>query len=191
MFDIATRPPSKTASGSGLSLPFDWSLLTPTAPSAYPWSDFTGLDGVVQRGVEQLQTFALELEPTLQTAITISLFTDRRAGRDDRLPAGVTDRRGWVGDEFMNPGEETGSLMWLLYVGKVTPDVLARAKFTCSEALAWMVRTEVASRVVVDASWVATAKGDVLAVRPQIYQADQASPVYDVLWGTSLLRGSR
>jgi len=189
MFDVATRPqPSRTPSAA-LGLPFDWRLTAPAPAANYPWTDYTGPTGVPQPYVDVLATYALELEDTLSTAVIISLFTDRRAGRDDVLPLNQTNRRGWVGDEFMGDGFDTrtdawGSMLWLCYVTKLTADVLERARFAAQEALAWMVRDGIASRVDVTAEWV----GERLAVRPTIYQAGQAAPVYDVLWGTSLRR---
>jgi phage gp46-like protein len=140
--------------------------------------------------VERLRVFSLQLEPTLQTAIILSLFTDRRAGADDVLPAGATDRRGWVGEAFVGTGEPWGSHLWLLQRGKATADKPAQAKFVCEEALAWMVATDLASRVTVTAEWVPGTNSERLAVRPQIWQGQDASPVYDVLWGTSVLRGA-
>lgn len=188
MFDIATRP-SQVQQGASFGVPFDWCLLSPLPATAYPWTDYQAPDGQPASYVEQLQTFALELEPTLQTAILHSLFTDRRAGRDDLLPRGVVDRRGWVGDEFMSPDDAWGSHLWLLWHGKSTADLLERARFAAQEALAWMVRTEVASLVVVTAEWVGT-NGERLAIRPQIYQPERQTPVYDVLWGTTITRGT-
>lgn len=184
MFDIATRTPT-----SG-SLPFDWQLLPPLPATDYPWHDHAGPSGQPATYVERLQTFALGLEPTLQTAIVLSLFTDRRAGLDDVLPRGVADRRGWVGEAFVGRGDAWGSHLWLVLAGKATSDVPDRARFAAEEALSWMVRDGVASRVVADAVWVAGTHSERLAVRPQIWQGANAEPVYDVLWGTSLQRGS-
>lgn len=189
MFDIATRP-STPSSGAPSGVPFDWRLVSPLPATDHPWTHYGAPDGVPEAYVEQLQTYAVELEPTLQTAIIQSLFTDRRAGRDDVLPRGVVNRRGWVGDEFVSPDDAWGSHLWLLWSGKSTVDVLERARFAAQEALAWMVRTEVASRVVVTAEWVDGATGARLAIRPQIYQPERSTPVYDVLWGTTITRGA-
>lgn len=189
MFDIATRPLTPAA-GAPIGVPFDWRLLVPAAATEHPWTDFTAPSGQPVAYATQLQTFALELEPTLQTAIILSLFTDRRAGRDEVLPRGVSDRRGWLGDEFLNPDQESGSHLWLLYVSKSTTAVLERARFTAQESLDWMVETGVASKVVVTSEWVDGSGGERLAVRPQIFQPDRSSPVYDVLWGTTITRGA-
>lgn len=190
MFDVATRlQPARDASAA-LGVPFDWRLTPPAPASAYPWTDFTGSTGVPQPYVEVLQTYALELEDTFTTAIVISLFTDARAGRDDKLPLNQTDRRGWIGDEFMGQTFDTrkdrwGNLLWLYYISKVQTDILEAARFTAQESLDWMVRDGLASRATVSTLWTGPDL-DRLAVRPAIYQADQTRPVYDVLWGTSL-----
>lgn len=184
MFDLATRPP-KTG-----YLPFDLQLLQPLPEADLPWHDFSSPSGQPATYVERLQTFALALEPTLQTAIILSLFTDRRAGRDDVLPRGVADRRGWVGESFVGNGRPWGSHLWLLTHGKATDDKPAKARFACEEALSWMLDDGVASRIVVEASWVPGTNSERLAVRPQIWQGQDSAPVYDVLWGTSVQRGT-
>lgn len=193
MFDVATRPqPNSTNTGAVFGVPFDWRLVLPAAPSAYPWTDFSSPTGVPLPFIDQLATYALELEDTLQTAIIISLFTDKRASVDDKLPLNETNRRGWAGDEFMADGfsparDDWGTLLWLCYIGKVEGDVPGFAEFTCKEGLQWLVRDGIASRVNVTAEWVGE-RADRLAVRPQIFKPQQVTPVYDVLWGTSVRR---
>lgn len=195
MFDVATRPqPARSVQDASavLGMPFDWRLTEPAPATSYPWTDYTGPTGVPQAYADVLATYALELEDTFSTAVIISLFTDARAGRDDKLPLNETDRRGWVGDEFMGDGFDTrsdvwGSPLWLCYITKTTTDVLERARFGAQESLAWMIRAGLASRVDVTTLWVGD-RLDRLAVRPTIYKPDQVQPVYDVLWGTSLRR---
>lgn len=188
MFDIATRP--QPLASVRLGIAFDWQLASPKAAGDYPWTDYSAPSGEPQLYVDQLATYALELEPTLNTAITISLFTDARAGADDVLPRGATHRRGWVGSEFLGEDDPWGSGLWLLYFGKSQGDILARAKFTVVESLSWLIRAGIASRVEAEAEWVAGTQGERLAVRPKVYQPDRVSPVYDVLWGTTLMRGA-
>jgi phage gp46-like protein len=185
MFDIATTPQS-----ASIGLPFDWRLCTPGPVAEFVWQDYVQVGGPVAY-VDALAVYSVALEDTLQTAVVLSLFSDRRAQADDILPSGVTDRRGWVGDEFLGAqGDTWGSRLWLCYVGKVSGDVLERARFAATESLAWLVRDGIASRVDVATSWVASGTGqlDRLAVRPSIYQPGTPSPVYDVLWGTSIKR---
>ena len=192
MFDLATQPQSAPTSGGALALPFDWRLTAPAGLANYPYTDFSTASGIPQVSGEMLATYALALEDGLQTAVILSLFTDGRADRDAVLPLNQTDRRGWVGDEFMGGAQGVrqdawGCGLWLVYISKVTPDVLERARFTAQEALAWLVRDGIASRVVVTAQWSGPAL-DRLALRCAIYKSDQLQPVYDVLWGTTLRR---
>lgn len=199
MFDLATRLQPNTASIAALvGVPFDLRLTPPEPARAYPYTSLINDTGAPQPGVEVLATYAIALEGGLATAVIDSLFTDARAGADDALPLGQTDRRGWVGDEFMRAAGATGpdgadawgSLLWLLYFTKATDNIPERARFAAQEALAWLVRDGIASRVDVTAQWVAGGSGarDRLAIRPTIWQPGQVRPVYDVLWGTSVER---
>ena len=193
MFDIATRPVPAGVSAGQVGVPFDWVLGGPAPVRDYPWTEFVTPGGTPLAYVDQLATYGIALEDTLQTAIVQSLFTDARASTSDQLPYGVTELRGWVGDEFMGnqAGDDTwGSLLWLVEVCKQTSDVLPRAKYYAQTALAWMVRDGVASSVVVDALWVPTLGGDRLAIRPQIFRPNNPRPVYDVLWGTTIKKGT-
>ena len=190
MFDLAIRPQASTSPSRLLTLPFDLRLAQPGATRAFPWTAYVTATGAPVAQADQLAVYSVELEDTLNTAIIISLFTDRRAGPDDALPLGQQDRRGWVGDEFMADDSGAigawGSGLWTCLIGKVTSDVLERARFAAQEALAWLIADGIASRVEVTAEWV----GDRLAVRPTIFKTGQTSPVYDVLWDTSIRRGA-
>jgi phage gp46-like protein len=89
----------------------------------------------------RIRSADLEGDDSLYTAVVISLFTDRRARADDPLPAGAgTDRRGWWGDLLSDDElDEIGSRLWLLGREKTVPEVLARAREYCAEALQWMI----------------------------------------------------
>lgn len=197
MFDLATRLQPDTASLSALAgVPFDLRLAPPAAPSSYPFTNLVNSTGGPLQGAELLATYALALEGGLATAVILSLFTDARAGADDTLPLRQANRRGWVGDEYMRAADAGagaggadpwGSLLWLHYTGKATADVLERARFAAQEALAWLMRDGIASRVDVATQWVGP-RADRLAIRPTIWQPAQVRPVYDVLWGTSIQR---
>ena len=58
----------------------------------------------------KIQNGILELDNGLQTAIYISLFTDRRIGEDDEIPDRSNDRRGYWGDTLED--EPLGSFLW-------------------------------------------------------------------------------
>jgi phage gp46-like protein len=192
MFDVATLPQPNTADPSAVfGVPFDWRIAQPAPTSPYPFSDYSNPYVGPSSYVDKLQTYSVALEGTLNTAVILSLFTDRRASEDDALPRGQTDRRGWVGESFLSDAFDSnvdawGSALWLLS-GKVTSDVLEQARFAAQEALAWLVRDGLASRIEVTAQWVGE-RGDRLALRPTIYEGTSSLPVYDVLWATSVRR---
>lgn len=95
----------------------------------------------------------LATDDGLETAVALSLFTDRRAERDDALPGGDDDRRGWWGDTFAAvEGDRIGSRLWLLSREKNLPEALNRARDYGAEALAWMVEDGIAERVEVIAA---------------------------------------
>ncbi|MBP0492156.1 phage GP46 family protein [Pararoseomonas indoligenes] len=93
----------------------------------------------------------LLLAPPMVTAVYVSLFTDRRAGPDDVLEPGETDRRGWWGEGLDN--KPIGSRLWLLRRAKHLPETLKRARDYIREALAWMIEDELAAKVDVVAEW--------------------------------------
>lgn len=88
----------------------------------------------------------------LETAVIISLFTDKRAGEHDELPATEEDRRGWWGNSLQDPDDEIGSKLWLLRREKQLPEVFRRAEEYALDALRWLIRDKVSSRVEVKAS---------------------------------------
>lgn len=81
----------------------------------------------------------------LETAVLISLFSDRLAATDDVIPDNTTDPRGWWGDEQGSPA--IGSRLWLVSRAKLTPDLPARAKDYIVEALQWLIDDGVAAKV--------------------------------------------
>lgn len=90
----------------------------------------------------------LATDDGLQTAIILSLFTDRRADDSDALPDGQTDRRGWWGDAFPTvQGDKIGSRLWLLGREKQMQEVVTRAEEYVREALQWLLDDKVADRV--------------------------------------------
>jgi phage gp46-like protein len=96
----------------------------------------------------------------LETAIIISLFTDRLANPGDAIPDGTTDHRGWwgdmpidVNDQGRPPADLIGSRLWLLENGSQVPETLRRAETYAREALAWMIEDGVAGSVTATASF--------------------------------------
>jgi phage gp46-like protein len=109
----------------------------------------------------------LVMDDGLQSAVVISLFTDRRADAND-LPTNAPggDRRGWWGDSFGDvPGDRIGSRLWLL----------AREK--AKEALQWLLDDGIASAVNVDAQWMDGRQG-VLQLNVEIVRASKPVTKY-------------
>lgn len=95
---------------------------------------------------------SVETATDIENAITLSLFTWRRALPDDRLPDFTDDRRGWFGDALAEvEGDRIGSRLWLLSREKLTTETIARAREYAREALQWMIDDKIATRVDVDA----------------------------------------
>lgn len=103
---------------------------------------------------------------SLETAVIISLFSDRLAAADDLLPDGSDDRRGWWGDAFAPvDGHLIGSRLWLLGREKQLTRVLKRAEEYAGEALQWLIADGIVTRVAVTAS---VAPGNLLALQIEL-----------------------
>lgn len=83
----------------------------------------------------------------LETALLISLFTDRRATAEQLRAAGMdeSDPRGWWGDE--DEDEPIGSLIWLLGRATLTNETLAQFRAYALEAWEWLIRDQVAESI--------------------------------------------
>lgn len=90
----------------------------------------------VSRGDWDVSGPDLESGRDLETAVIISLFTDRLANGDDVLPSG-DDPRGWVGD--LGQPVKIGSRLWLLERAKLSLQTGAIAKSMAAEALQWLI----------------------------------------------------
>lgn len=89
----------------------------------------------------------------LETAVAISLFTDRRIN-DEQLPQGTKDKKGWWGDLHAEvDGDKIGSRLWLLAREKRTTEVLRKAEDYAKEALNWLVEDGVATSIIATASY--------------------------------------
>lgn len=125
----------------------------------------------------------LERDDGLETAVVISLFTDRRATAE-QVPVELPqdDLRGFWGDvRPVVEGDQTGSLLWLLAREKQLPSTLSRAKQYCTEALVWLIEDQVSSRVEVATEYVATGW---MGIAIDIYRPD-SQPVryrYNYEW---------
>lgn len=86
------------------------------------------------------------------TAIIVSLFTDKRA-----LPSQVLEnslRRGWLGSEF-TPGFEMGSQLWIFSQARLTRDTINAMISIANQSLAWMITDNLAISTSADVSLIA------------------------------------
>lgn len=120
----------------------------------------------------------------LETAVIISLFTDRRARPDDALPGAPDDRRGWWGDALPAvsglQGDRIGSRLWLLGREKIVPETLRRARDYCREALAWMIEDKLAGHV--DVQCFAEGNSLIAAIAITRLDGSTVSLRHDILW---------
>lgn len=116
----------------------------------------------------------------LASAVMVSLFTDRRAGPDDVLTDGSTDRRGWWGDAFAD--QRIGSRLWLLKRRKRTAETLRLAQDYAREALQWLISDGIAARVDVAAEWATTSR---MHIAVTIYRSDGARVAVAADWAWS------
>ncbi len=133
-----------------------------------------------------LDGLGLVADDGLQTAVILSLFTDRRAHRDDVLPGDPTDLKGWWADAYpMLPGDLIGSRLWLLSREKQLPEVLVRAQQYAEEALQWLLDDGVAGSVVCSAQAV---RMGLLGLTVDITPPLATSPnrfKFEILWNNS------
>jgi len=81
----------------------------------------------------ELIAHELAIDTSLETAVFISLFTDKRALVNNEL------QKGWWADSYADiKGDEIGSKLWLLSREKVMPIVKVKAKEYSEQALVWL-----------------------------------------------------
>lgn len=79
-----------------------------------------------------------DVEAALIRAVTISLYTWRRAETDD--PVDDDERFGWWGDSYPPiTDDRIGSRLWLLRRVKLTPQTQRDAEAYAQEALQWLL----------------------------------------------------
>lgn len=86
----------------------------------------------------------IETEDQLETAILVSLFTDRRA-EPSQVPKPQL-RRGWVGD-LETPSDPWGSTLWLLEQRRLTGTTALEAADASEIALRWFKDDNIAISV--------------------------------------------
>jgi phage gp46-like protein len=117
----------------------------------------------------------LALDAGLQTAVTVSLLTDRQALPGDVLPDD-NGPRGWWGDAY--DAYPIGSRLWLLRRSVLTQNTLNAAQDYAIEALQWLIDDGVVGSVSVAATAVTINRMNLAVTISQ----NGASATYDVVW---------
>ena len=120
----------------------------------------------------------------LETAVLISLFTDRVAQQGDIIPDNTNNPRGWWADNKTDgTTAPIGSRLWLLSRSiSPTQQVLNQAISYAQQALQWLITDGVAAQVNVTAAW---NKPNFLAMQVTIIRNNgkQVSLNYSWAWG--------
>ncbi len=121
----------------------------------------------------------------LETAVTISLFTDRRVNEEE-LPDLETDKRGWWGDVFPEiDQDQIGSRLWTLARSKITNETLSRFNELCKEALDWMQEDGIAGEIAISSEY---NEENHLITSIEISRPDETVERFSVLWDEQELR---
>lgn len=124
----------------------------------------------------------LATDEGLETAVILSLYTDRRALPEDELPDGNADRRGWWCDAYSD--RPHGSRLWLLGREKELDRVLRRAEEYAREALTWLIEDGIAVAIEIEA--IHLRRGVLqLIVGIQRPSGGVLEGRYDYVWGVS------
>lgn len=119
---------------------------------------------------------------SLETAIRLSLFTDRRAGEGDDLPEGTgafgEDLRGYWADSFLATGP-MGSRLWTLKRSALTSETRQRARDFALEALDWLVELGIASEINVETE---VADAGLLKLGIEVVREADTPARYAYLW---------
>ena len=120
----------------------------------------------------------------LETAVLISMFSDRVAQQGDFIPDGTNNPRGWWGDNKTDgTTQPIGSRLWLLSRSKSpTQQVLNQAISYGQQALQWLISDGVAAAVDVTAEWDAN---DFLAMKVTIKRVNGTVVTVNYAWAWS------
>lgn len=118
--------------------------------------------------------------PGLETAVLLSLFTDRVADPSFIPPPGEPfDRRGWWGDTY--EPSPIGSRLWQLNRAVKTDGttLLAEARDYCLEALQWLKDAGVVASIDVTTWWLAAQS---IGIKITIAQPQSPPQTFDYAW---------
>lgn len=135
-------------------------------------------DNDARRGDLRRSGANLLTDEGLESAIHISLLTNRRADKGDPLPTGHS-RGGWCLDHLDERGRVIGSKLWLLRGAKLPPSGVVAAARYAREALLWLVEDGVAAEVKTEARLV---RAGLLGILVQVRRPDDPAERWRPFW---------
>jgi len=122
----------------------------------------------------------------LETAVLISLFTDKRATLEE-LPTGEQSQKGWWADQISTPSDDQiGSLLWTLDRSKINESTVVAVEDLAKKALQWMIEDGLAKSVEVSAE-ISDSQRVNFAVA--ITRPDGKDVTFEVFWNAQALKG--
>lgn len=132
----------------------------------------------------------IQLDAGLETAIIVSLFTDKRVTIEE-LPFGETDRSGWWGDLLAElETDKIGSKLWTLAREKKTEKTRTRIIEYVQEALAWLIADGIAESIDVNATYPAAYRESVEIAIAIKKPSGKVTFRYVLNWNAEAARGS-
>lgn len=129
----------------------------------------------------------LKADDGLETAVLISLFSDRRVEVDE-LPNTETPNRGWWGDELSEPADDKiGSGLWVTERGKIDADTEAQLEDFARQSLQWLIDDGIAQSVTAVAENI---DGEQIDLLIEITQPQGNNRAFKFIWDGQELRQS-
>lgn len=124
----------------------------------------------------------LDTDSSLETAATISLFTNARAQDEDDLDP-KQDQGGWWGEQYLDQTGQLGSRLWLLTREVMSDANLKKCEQYAEEAFQWMVDAGVAASVSATAVLFPSATiANAALLTVNIVRPDKLAPRFSAAW---------
>lgn len=129
----------------------DETILAPNLLWDTTWDGFVG-DWAPAAAFEPSNKGGLRARAPLQTAVLLSLMSDRRAEPSDVIPDGSGDPRGWPGDGIDASIAPLGSRLWQLRRRELTQETADLAVVFAREALQALIDQKAVASIDVSAT---------------------------------------
>lgn len=121
----------------------------------------------------------------LETAVLISIFTDRVADAGFVVSDGSNDRRKWWAEDYL--GSAFGSRLWELFRAKITNQTttLLMAQNFVSDSLQWLITDGIAASVDVNTFWNGRGSLGIIVTITEPTTPTATTFNYSVVWSTT------